>query len=173
MGSDLHAYIEFRHRADKPWATGQWSGWSDVVLRWNRSDDLFSALSGMRKQAGFEELIPARGFPEDAAGDSFGAMHYFIFEDEGYDPDRYRSYRYFLRSEVKPEWRLVKRGEMDFVWGPGVFHGHSHLTLEEIHGCLAHAGLELGKTDVFFQVVVATMEKLGEVYETRLVFWYD
>ena len=107
------------------------------------------------------------------SGESFKAMHYFIFEDEGYDPDRYASYRHFVRSEVRPEWALVRRHEMDFVWRPGISHGHSYLTLEEIHRCLAHAGLELGKTDVFFQVVVATMEKLSEVYETRLVFWYD
>lgn len=175
MRCDFHVFIEKWDGPNKMQPEGTWRVWGDVGLRLDGSDDLFAALSGMRKRKGFKELIPARGFPEEVSGTTFAAMHVQVVEDADHDPkgSLNHSRPYFLRSSVKRGWKLVKRYGQDHVWWPGSSHGHSYLTLEEIHRCLEHAGLELGKTDLLFQTVVATMEKLSERYETRMVFWYD
>ena len=173
MGRNAHFFIEYRHHPERRRDYEIWQDWIRGELCWKVSDDLLAALSGMGKREGFQELIPARGFPErDAGGECFVAMCVRVVEDVDHDP-RIQVDRNFLRSEVRPDWKLVKRGNGDYVWWPGISHGHTHLTLEEIHQCLAHAGLEVGKTDIFFQAVMATMEKLAEGYETRLVLWHD
>lgn len=173
MGCDIHTYIEFRHRKEHPWADGRWFSWGDGENYLGRDYPLFAALSGMRKDIGFEELIPARGMPDDPGSSSFQATHCMIVEDKGYDPDRWRTFKHVVRSQVHPNVPVVKRGDAEFARYLGIYHGHSFLTQGEIHRCLAHAGLKLEKTMFFFQVVMTTMEKLNEVYETRLVFWYD
>jgi len=175
MGCDIHTYIEYRHRKGSAWADGRWFSWGTKEIYLGRDYRLFAALSGQRKDIGFEELIPERGIPRDAGSVVFNEHHSLIVEDEHHVPGALGKTDYVLRSNVRLDGIVVKRGGAEYVEAVSfsACHGHSYLTLEEIHQCLAHAGLELEKTMFFFQVTVATMEKLAETYETRLVFWYD
>jgi len=173
MGCDIEACIEYRHRKGSAWADGRWYSWGTGVMHLMRDYRLFAALSGERKSIGFEELIPARGIPDDLGSVAFNQHHTLILEGAGDEPRCL--YNHVRRLQLRPHEVVVKRGAAEYLRGQesSACHGFSYLTLEEIQRCLAHAGLELEKTELDFQATVAAMGKLAEVYETRLVFWYD
>lgn len=145
----------------------RWLSWGSDNVRIGRDYELFGALSGQRKRRDSQELIPARGIPDDLGSVAFHKHHEPILEDGS---------GLAGLMIVRPNETVVECGTMLYVKDDResvAGHGYSYLTLEEIHQCLAHVGLELHHRDFHFQVVVATMEKLNEEYETRLVFWYD
>lgn len=167
MGTDIHACIEYRRRKGSERPAGRWLSWGSGEVPIDRDYELFGALSGQRKRREFQELIPARGIPDDLGDVAFHKNHQPILENG-------RSME--VMTYVRSRETVVERGKMLYAKDDResvAGHGFSYLTLEEIHRCLAHVGLELHHRDFDFQVVVATMEKLNEEYETRLVFWYD
>ena len=173
MGADIHAFIEYRHRKEGS-DLGGWDAFHQGELSLGRHYLLFAALGGIRKPYdSFTELIPPRGLPDDAASDTFIALHYPIVEEANAPSyDIFNDWPHILRSQVKPEFTVIRKGDYEYVREEG-YHDHSYLSMDEIHACLEHAELPLEKTDIWFQAAVAAMAKLDEHFETRLVFWFD
>ncbi len=170
MGTDIHAFIEYRFgdNVNPPWLPFQ-----EGELSLGRCYALFKALAGVRKHVGDpDELIPARGFPDDASSECFLAIHVPIFDNPPVEDDVFHDWPYVLRSRVTSEFTVVKYRNEDYV-REGDGHHHSYLSLTEIYRCLEHSNLLISETDIWFQAAVAAMSTIETLFETRLVFWFD
>jgi hypothetical protein len=177
MGCDIHGFVEY---------STQTTGLFDIFAEriWlDRDYRLFSALAGVRSDAGFSPRFPPRGLPERLSQWGFLMAHSPVADLDSNDATYARGFGSFVIPAEVGDCDIISsdhpsspfRFKIGYILDGGA-HSHSWLTVDEIRLALAHAELLIESTPVDFQAIINAMQTLelkSPACVSRLVFWFD
>lgn len=168
MGCDIHAFVEYKRRADSE----NWRSFGKE-FRLDRNYLMFGLLAGVRVDV--TPVAEARGIPSDIGYSVREEYTRYVVKDEDYhdEPnhiDRTRAEKWV--ADGSSTWF-----DKDHHWitDPDG-HTHSWVTTKEYEKCLSKYASEDtgGWSTADYKAILAVLQLFeSEGFEARLVFWFD
>ncbi|MEO8379856.1 MAG: hypothetical protein ABI779_09360 [Acidobacteriota bacterium] len=168
MGTDIHAFIEYRLASDDIWRT-----YGEVFLE--REYGLFAAIAGVCATEDTTTLFEPRGFPADASAFAQRAYYAHIVPDKEFVHDG--SSRFVRASDVAG---IINSGghyrhqSKDMISHPDALYP-SWLSISEIQCALRAIGIGNETLGIGWQLALRTMQVIEAEFraEVRLAFWFE
>ena len=189
MGCDIHLKLEMKKNGQTEWESvrlTRYENWSDRIY------GMFARLAGVRNYGDKVQIVPDRGFPDDACDDTKTAYSYIVVSDEEWEEKKsyFESSRlYYVKESRANDWvesgysqEMKPFGNIKFkkITGPD-WHTPNWCTTNEMEKCIKDCfynkeGKIYPHADYieWFALLGAMkgVEQSGE-YECRAVFWFD
>ena len=189
MGCDIHLKLERRRKGSAEWHSvrmTRYQCWGDRIY------GMFARLANVRNNPEWGVVpLPMRGWPEDAAYDTFRAYCCEVVSDEDYEENEEMYDRWdddYINETKANEWvedGLSVEMSHDFYKGRRFIsdpdaHSVNWCTTEEMRRCVDECFFEEGKPKPYADFVewcslLGAMEGIerGGYYECRAIYWFD
>ena len=167
MGTDIHAFIEYRSSSDNIWRTH-----SEVILE--RDNRVFAALAGVNGGRDGTTVFEPRGFPEDAS--AFAQLAYYVHIVPDQEVVGNGLSRFVRSSAVAGIIRCgghYRYKSKNIISHPDARHPSS-LRLGEIQNALWTIGIRNETLGIAWQLALRSMQAVEAEFraEVRLTFWF-
>ena len=168
MGTDIHAFIEYRSSSDDIWRTH-----SEVFLE--RDYRLFAAFAGFRVVEDHVTVFEPRGFPKDASAFAQLAYYVHIVSDQEFVANGL--FRFVRAGEV--DAIIADRGHYRYKSKNLVSHPNarrpSWLNISEIQTALRIIGISNETLGMNWRLGLRSMQAIEAEFQAdvRLVFWFE
>lgn len=168
MGTDIHAFIEYRHGGT------EWRNFGKE-FELDRSYDLFEKFAGVRGLVR-NAIVPPRGVPGDIAFITRSQYTFVVLDGKEEIHEECATTRKNAERWIANKSSVYFNDNKSFVTNPD-WHTPSWLTLEEYETALYEMKIQWnGDVNPCYNAVLAAMKNLNDderVSEVRLVFWFD
>lgn len=201
MGCDIHLLVEIKQKRNRTCIIGhdpetdkditytiypheKWLPTSLTKKPWSdRIYGMFAVLAGVRAYGNTKQIVPNRGFPEDAAFNTYWEYTYKIWDREEPIPEWAENDNYITQEEAdryvkKYDSKIITCLDTNFVTCPD-YHSANWCTTQEMEECVnaifkKEDGTYTGDYIEWLGLLGAMKgyEQSGD-YICRAVFWFD